>query len=220
MTLPGGFYNVPISTPFVLTANGTDPDGDALTYCWEQMDNQPAPMPPQSSNTGGPAFRSLVPDVSPSRYFPNLTAVLNNATETWEVLPSVSRNMNFRVTVRDNNASGGCTAEADVILSFSASAGPFEVTDPNEASVVWNSNFFETVTWDVAGTDGAPVNASIADIFLSVDGGLTYPYTLATGAPNTGSQSVQVPNVETTTARVMVKGETMFFTICRMKISP
>ncbi len=206
VTVPGGFYNVPISTPFVLTADGSDPNGNALSYCWEQMDNQVAAMPPQSTNTGGPAFRTLSPKISPSRYFPNLNTVLNNSTETWEVLPSVGRNMNFRVTVRDNNAGGGCTAEADVILSFSASAGPFEVTEPNTSAVVWSSNFMEMVTWDVANTDGSPVNASTVDILLSVDGGQTYPHILLAGTPNDGSQSVQVPNVETSTARIMVKG--------------
>ena len=33
-------YTVPKSTPFLLTGTGTDANGDTLTYCWEQFDNQ------------------------------------------------------------------------------------------------------------------------------------------------------------------------------------
>ncbi|MEO1257910.1 MAG: reprolysin-like metallopeptidase [Bacteroidota bacterium] len=203
----GVVYDVPVETPFVLTGEGSDPDmGNALTYCWEQMDNQPATMPPSPNNTSGPAFRSLLPTPEPSRYFPNLNTILANGTDTWEVLPSVSRQMNFRCTVRDNNPGGGCTGETDVQLNFSDAAGPFLVTEPNDASVVWSSNFLETVTWDVANTDQAPVNASSVDIFLSIDGGITYPYLLLSGTPNDGSQLVQVPDVTSNAARVMVKG--------------
>ena len=203
----GAVYSVPVETPFVLTGEGSDPDmGNALTYCWEQMDNQPATMPPSPNNTVGPAFRSLLPTPDPSRYFPNLNIILANGTDTWEVLPAVSRQMNFRCTVRDNNPGGGCTGETDVQLNFSDNAGPFLVTEPNDASVVWSANFLETVTWDVANTDQAPVSAANVDILLSIDGGITYPYLLLSGTPNDGSQLVQVPDVTSDAARIMVKG--------------
>ena len=84
----GPNYTLPVSTPFELTANGTDVDGDQLTYCWEQMDNQAATMPPESSSTGGPAFRTYDPNESPTRYFPNLQDLINNVDPEWEELPS------------------------------------------------------------------------------------------------------------------------------------
>jgi subtilisin-like proprotein convertase family protein len=211
VTVPGGSYSVPISTPLVLTAAGTDPNGDILTYCWEQMDNEVAPMPPVSTNTGGPAFRSLKPQQSPSRYLPDLPSVISGATPTWEVLPSVTRTMFFRCTVRDNHGGAGCTDEADVILNFTANAGPFKVSSPNVSSIVWNANSVAVVTWDVANTNTPPVNCSQVDILLSIDGGLTYPYALLTMTPNDGSQIVPVPNITTNKARVMVKSRNNVF---------
>ena len=206
-------YTLPISTPFRLSAVGTDADGDAITYCWEQMDNEVATMPPVSTNTGGPAFRTYDPTVDSIRYFPKLNDIVNGIDDEWEELPSVSRDMNFRVTVRDNHLGGGCTTEDDVDLVFTDAAGPFLVQNPNMA-LTWLAGTTETVTWDVAGTDAAPVSCANVDIILSADGGFTYPITLATGVPNNGSLEVMVPMESTTTARVMVVcSDNIFFDI-------
>ncbi|MEQ8703548.1 MAG: zinc-dependent metalloprotease family protein [Phaeodactylibacter sp.] len=194
---------LPVSTPFFLSADATDAEGDSLTYCWEQMDNEVATMPPVSASTGGPSFRSLLPTPSPTRYLPNLNSVVNNAPDAWEVLPSVSRTMNFRCSVRDNFPGGGCVNATDVALVFSDDAGPFLVQQPN-TSLVWQVGEVETVLWDVAGTDGAPVNCSAVDIYLSTDGGFTYPVLLAQGVPNDGAQEIVVPLELTSTARVQV----------------
>ena len=201
----GANYTIPASTSFVLEGSASDPNGDQLTYCWEQFDNQVASMPPQSTNTSGPAFRSLDPATSPDRYMPNLSAIVNNQSPTWEVLPSVSRTMNFRLTVRDNKPGGGCTEEDDMVVTVAGGAGPFLVTAPN-TGVSWAALSQQTVTWDVANTTSSPVSCSTVDIYLSTDGGFTYPITLASGVPNDGSQTVTIPNNQTSQARVMVRG--------------
>jgi len=111
--------------------------------------------------------------------------------------------MEFRCVVRDNNMGEGCTDEVDVNIDVDGSAGPFLVTNPN-TNVTWMVGENQNVTWDVANTNQAPVSCSNVDILLSLDGGNTYPITLATSVPNTGSFSVSVPNNTTTTARVKV----------------
>lgn len=197
---------IPKSTPFVLTASGSDPDGDAITYCWEQMNayQSPAqPMPPATTNKSGPVFRTFDPNTSPSRYFPMFSDVLNNTSGTWEKLPSVARTLNFRVTVRDNHANGGCTTERDVAITVNGTAGPFVVTQPNTA-VNWLGNSSQTVTWNVAGTTGNGVNCANVAILISTDGGATFT-TLLASTPNDGSQAVTIPNVGTTQARIMVQ---------------
>ena len=197
---------IPKSTPFALTASVTDVDGNALTYCWEQLDVQVSTQPPVSTATGGPNFRSFNPSAQPTRYFPRLAQLTGTPPATdWEVLSSVARTMNFRLVVRDNAPGGGCNAHQDITLTISGTAGPFVVTAPN-TNVSWAAGSTQTVTWSVAGTNASPVNCANVDILLSTDGGLTYPTVLATAVPNNGSASVIIPDPPSTTARVMIRG--------------
>ncbi|WP_103072508.1 reprolysin-like metallopeptidase [Aquimarina sediminis] len=208
----GQDYTIPASTPFVLKGNGTDANsGNALTYCWEQMDAQHATMPPSANSTNGPAFRSLTPTSSPDRYMPALSTVIAGQTSsTWEVVPAVSRTMNFRLTVRDNASGGGSTASDNSRITVAGAAGPFIVNAPN-TNVSWASGSTQTVTWNVAGTTANGINAANVDILLSTDGGNTYPITIATAVPNDGSHSIIVPNVTGTQNRIMVRGSGHIF---------
>jgi hypothetical protein len=199
-----GNITVPANTPFALTAIATDPDGDQLTYLWEQMNNQASTQPPVATATGGPNFRSFDPSLDSTRYFPRLSALANNGPFTWEVLPSINRTLNFRVTVKDNHAVGSCNDYTNVTVTTTTSAGPFIVTYPSATGIVWDALSTQTVTWDVANTDLTPINCSSVRILLSVDGGVTYPYELSAGTTNDGSESITVPNTPTTTARIMI----------------
>jgi hypothetical protein len=200
----GPNYTIPKSTPFILKGIASDPDGDVLSHCWEQMNPQVAPMPPQNTSTAGPAFRTKDPIASPDRYMPAIGTVLSGNTQnTWEVVPSVGRTMNFRYTVRDNVAGGAATASDNMLLTFDGASGPFEITSQNSATT-WTIGNTETVTWDVAGTDAPPVDSPNVDIWFSTDNGQTYPIAIALNVPNNGSATINVPNVNTTTGRMMV----------------
>lgn len=196
---------IPKSTPYVLSAVATDPNGDALTYCWEQMTGYTSPaqtMPPVSTNTSGPMFRTFDPTASSSRYFPRFSDVLTNTNFDWEELSSVARTMTMRVTVRDNHAAGGCTSEQNMILTVNGTAGPFLVTQPNTA-VTYSANSVQTITWNVAGTTAAPVSCANVSILISYDGGGSFS-TLLASTPNDGSQTLTIPGPQTTTARIMI----------------
>ena len=118
--------------------------------------------------------------------------------------------MDFSFIVRDNNSISGCTASDLMTVTTVASAGPFIVTAPN-TNVTWNAGTLQDVTWDVAGTTAAPISCSNVDIFLSTDGGNTYPITLATGVANNGTYSIVVPNNQGTQNRIMVKASNNIF---------
>ena len=60
-------------------------------------------------------------------------------------------------------------------------------------TLVGNTNL--EVTWDVAGTDGNGVDCSSVDIYLSTDGGYTFPTLLVAGTPNDGSERVVAQRV-------------------------
>ncbi|MNK00330.1 Ser-Thr-rich glycosyl-phosphatidyl-inositol-anchored membrane family protein [compost metagenome] len=198
-----GNVTIPAGTPFALTATATDADGDVLSYCWEQMNNQNSTQPPVATSTGGPNFRSRTPSTSGTRYFPSIASLLTNGPFTWEVLPTVSRTMNFRCTVRDNEAEGGCNDYQDITVTTTASAGPFIVNYPSATGITWSGNTTETVTWTVANTNAAPVSCANVDILISLDAGVTFTV-LANDVPNDGSQIVTVPNTATTNAIIMV----------------
>ncbi|WP_299889103.1 reprolysin-like metallopeptidase [uncultured Lacinutrix sp.] len=207
---------IPISTPYALTGISTDADGTAShTFTWEQIDNeQRAQEAPQATYNNGPLTKSFEGTTNPTRYIPRLEDLrTSNGSTTWEVLSSVSRNINFALTVKDNNAAGGQTADDLKLLTTTTAAGPFIVTSQNTATT-WAQGSSQTITWNVAGTTANGVNTANVDIFLSKDGGLSYPTVLATAVPNNGSANIIVPNGEATNCRVMVKGANhVFFNI-------
>jgi hypothetical protein len=203
----GPAFTIPKQTPFTLTGSATDPDGDSLTYMWEEFDlgasSSSATIGNGDSDASRPIFRSFVPLTVPSRTFPRHSDILNNTTTIGEWMSTRNRTMTFRMTARDNRAGGSGVNYAATTVTVNAAAGPFAVTQPNSA-LSWLGSSAQTVTWNVAGTTAAPVSCANVAIDLSTDGGNTFPTSLAASTANDGTQSVSIPNTPTTTARVRV----------------
>lgn len=214
-------FNIPRQTPFTLSAVATDVNNDALTYDWQQYDLGAATTAipnTDSDNVAKPIFRPYLPTTFGVRDFPSTTYILNNANVppstyncgratpclTGELLPAITRTMNFQVVARDNRAGGGGINTTTVQVAVDGNSGPFAITSPN-TSVNVPTNIPLVVTWNVNNTNAAPINVTNVRILLSTDGGLTFPIILSNSTPNDGSESVVVSAPASTTARIKVE---------------
>lgn len=220
----GADYTIPKETPFMLTGKATDANGDALSYTWEQMDVQnTGASNPSATKTTGPIFRSFSPTSSPTRFFPKLNTILAGVTKTMgpttsktntpipvEILPSVTRNLNFRFTVRDNKRNGGANASDNMIVKVDDSFGPLKVTSQHKEGISYPQKARVSITWDVAQTNILTPNV---DILFSYDGGNTWN-DLLIKTPNDGKETITIPLVLSKQCRFMVKGNgNIFFNV-------
>jgi|GEM_PF-1503955 len=74
-----------------------------------------------------------------------------------------------------------------------------DVTQPDGGEVLEYGTVYQ-VTWEA--TDNAPIGS--VTILLSLDGGMTFPDTLATGEPDDSSYLWDVPDIDSKTARIKV----------------
>ena len=244
VSAPAG-ETIPVRTPFSLEGQATDSDGDPLVFTWEQNDAGEGPGTALFANTkpNGPLFRlfstpsdtfSNAASAEPSRTFPDMAQIAagntnaatgncpaNNVECFSEFLPTAAyaNAFHFRLTARDLVAGGGGVGSDDVTLNLADSAGPFRVTSQSSPATVASGSSVP-VTWNVAGTAAAPVNANDVSIHFSTDGGLTYPTELVASTPNDGSHTVTVPNTTTTQGRFRVQAvDNVFFDISHANLT-
>ena len=195
-------FTIPYGTPFTLTGTGSDPDNDAITYCWEQM-NLGAASAPITPPTPGPRFRTYNPTTSPSRTIPQYSALLNNTVPVGEILSTGAQTLTFRLTVRDNRSNcGGVYYDPNNVTVTVASTGPFSISN---SPVFWSKKSKQVINWNLASTNASPINCANVKISLSTDGGLTFPYVLSNSTSNDGSDTVVVPDVVTQSARIKIE---------------
>jgi subtilisin-like proprotein convertase family protein len=221
ITMPAKNYVIPISTPFELVASAKDEDGDVLTYCWEQYDAGELTTLGSYTSTA-PLFRSYKPSISGDvRFFPRKDDILTgNLSSKSEVLPTGSRLMNFKFTVRDNHAGAGGVVWEDYQINSTTAAGPFRITYPAIDAKFQVGQQVE-ITWDVANTDKAPVNCQLVSIYGSFSGALRSDepnmVPLALNVPNDGSQIVYIPNRISNLFRIVIKAaDNIFLTSSRL----
>jgi len=216
-------YTIPKGTPFILKGFGSDPEGDNVTYTWEENDNAVTATDLNSicypTKVDGPLFRSLKPSSSPIRYMPALNDVLaNTLTTQWESVSNIERTLNFFLTARDNAAIGTSqTNSDDMNVNVSGTVGPFSITSQNIDNIGWNKGENQTITWNTNGAETLPGAANV-NIKLSTDGGQTFPTILAVNTPNDGIENIIVPNISSTNCRLLIEPTNNIFYAVNSKV--
>jgi subtilisin-like proprotein convertase family protein len=216
----GPDYNIPIGTAYELNFKPIEDEG-SYTYSWEQLDSAEI----TSDNFGpynltGAMARSLLPSKISNRLIPNIDRILsNNLTQqnpsinsAWETVPLVERTMNWGLTVRRQINSFNQLAQDKIKISALATSGPFVINSQDELDYTIKGGAVEIIEWDVANTDLSPIGENQVVISLSIDGGKTFPITLADGVSNNGLAKVIIPNnLDTSEARIKVKAKNGIF---------
>ena len=176
----GGIIQIPKNTPFFLMGKAQDEDDDNLLYCWEQY-NEDGPGTPTLGQIGplaansatAPLFRSFPPSTEAIRYFPTLTTLAEGASsDPFQVLANRQRDLLFQLTVRDQHSEGGGMATEELEVQVQ-SEGPLNLL--SIATITAGES--RMITWQTNGTDDL---CEKAKLLLSIDGGQTYPFTVAT----------------------------------------
>lgn len=211
---------IPRGTPFELECEAMDPNGEALTYSWEQFDSGAArPLTGTDAvDSGiGALFRVFPPVASPARSFPRMADVLSGVPTPGEMLPTFAGVTRFfRVIVRDNAPGAGGVAISEFVeLHIATGASPFVVTAPVQGAV------FDAgpaqAQWVVGGTNAGLVACAAVEIRLSINGGESFDLDLGTH-PNTGAATVVLPQIAATAhdARLRIGGAgRAFFNVSR-----
>ncbi len=216
----GSDFNIPKGTAYILRGSASDADGaDNHTFCWEQIDSGIT----NNLNFGptlatGPMNRSLPPTNSSDRYIPKFSSVLSGNTEQtnpspgsdWETVATVSRTLNWALTVRDrspSNATGG-QSSYDTMQITVEDVTPFTVENPTS----WAQGSTQDIQWVVGETTNGSINCQNVNILLSTDGGLTFATIIASNTPNDGSFSYTVPAIaDTNQARILIEAADNIF---------
>jgi hypothetical protein len=208
-------FIIPTQTSFELKASGTDADGNPIKYCWEEFDLSSSGTAWDAVGTTNPMFRSFFPSANPNRTFPMLKELLKNTISyKGEVLPSNARILKFKCTLRDiNNGNGAFYTSTDFTkVDVRLNASLFRVTSQNTSGLILPGNSTQSISWDVAATDVAPFLATKVSVYLSVDSGKSFFYTLQNNIDNNGSATVTIPNgIKSKYCRFKVKADNNIF---------
>lgn len=207
---------MPVLTPFMLKATASDPDGDALSYTWEQIDAGKSTNLDIDSGDNA-LFRSRPASTSSTRYIPRLSDLFKNTLSDGEPYIANARLVKFVITARD---SKGGIAFDEITKRFVSTGDLFQVSTHKNAETLFAGDTTR-VSWRVAGTNIAPINCQNIEISLIQSNGTNV---IINTSQNDGDELVLIPESITpiNNARIMVScADHTFFKLSlgRLKVS-
>ena len=211
-------YTIPAGTPFRVTGQASDLDGDSLSYQWDEMDAGGDTGATDATTIGtdlpgenNPLFRTYLPKTTPERYFPRLSTVISDNYEIGETLPETDRQLNLRLTVRDGESG---VASDDLEITVNSDSGSFEITGGSiNSGGQFSSGSTQSLNWSTAGTELSCPEVEISLLSLNEsdppttfceyqDSGMTL---LNLGRfANSGSAVFELPDITLVRGRVML----------------
>lgn len=209
----GQHYFIPAHTPFELEVDSTEP---GTFYSWEQWNLGEFGIDFSLARVG-PLFRSFPPQPEGKRVFPRMESLVNGPPYPGERLPDTAQELVFVLTVRSLDQGWGSfrCAEDSLRIQVMDSPRPFSLIDPGPSRSHWQAGEQVQVKWDPVGTASPPISCTEVDIWLSLDGGGSFPILLASAVSNNGEAWVTLPaGIYTRQARVKVKArQNLFFAL-------
>ncbi len=203
-----GGFTIPLNTPFALTATATTTG--TPTYCWEESDLGPAGASEHAFGQRAD-LPLLRPGRKPHSHSSRSSATSSTTPRRW----ARSSRLRAQPLVPRHRARHAGRRRRRSATMGSPSRSPRRARSWSPIPtpcVTWPGGTQETVTWDVAGTNAAPVNCATVNILLSTDGGNTWPAVVLAGTPNDGSEQITVPTTPTTQARLKIEAaDNIFF---------
>ena len=205
----GKRYAVPASTPLYIEGTATDPNGDNVTYSWEQRDLGPAAGLTTPDDGAIPLFRTYAPVPDAGRFLPQLENVISGDVNNTEKMPRKARTMSFTLTARDDAGGRNSDTTEIQVIAEPYVGRTFSVAEPDLGGSLGKLG---TVRWNVGETSKAPISVSQVELYLSTDGGKSFPDAPFATTANDGYARVEFPSgVQTDAARIMVKGRNNIF---------
>jgi subtilisin-like proprotein convertase family protein len=205
----GKRYTVPASTPLYIEGTATDSNDDSVTYSWEQRDLGPAAGLTTPDDGAIPLFRTYAPITSAGRFLPQLENVISGEFDNTEKMPRKARTMSFTLTARDDAGGRNSDTTEIQVIAEPYVGKTFSVAEPDLGGSLGKLG---TVRWHVGETSKAPISANQVELYLSTDGGKSFPDAPFATTANDGYARVEFPSgVQTDAARIMVKGRNNIF---------
>ncbi|PCI62191.1 MAG: hypothetical protein COB35_04435 [Gammaproteobacteria bacterium] len=208
----GEDYVIPARTAFVLTGTANDSDNDVLSYSWEEFDlgeRTASQLDDQTDDGKKPLFRVFPPKNAGQRVFPQMATILSGSSNYGEILPTKTRDLNFRLVVRDGK---GSVVNDAVKLAIIGNEQGFSIIEPSVGSRWLGTK--QMIVWQTANTELAPVLCPRVDILLSTDSGKNFPQTILANTENDGDQEIELPATNSEQARIKIScNNNIFFAI-------